>query len=122
MVKKTFDITGMTCAACVARVEKTAAKLPGMHKAAVSLLTNTLEAEFDESALSAGEIAAAVRKAGYGATLREAGQERTAQSAGELAEQAQQQAKKLSLIHIYCAICDFVQHQSLPCVKGGGTA
>ena len=116
MVKKTFDITGMTCAACVARVEKTAAKLPGMHKAAVSLLTNTLEAEFDESALSAGEIAAAVRKAGYGATLREAGQERTAQSAGELAEQAQQQAKKRLIAScILLAVLMYIaMHHMLP--------
>ena len=116
MVKKTFDITGMTCAACVARVEKTAAKLPGMHKAAVSLLTNTLEAEFDESALSAGEIAAAVRKAGYGATLREAGQEHTAQSAGELAEQAQQQAKKRLIAScILLAVLMYIaMHHMLP--------
>ena len=116
MVKKTFDITGMTCAACVARVEKTAAKLPGMHKAAVSLLTNTLEAEFDESALSTGEIAAAVRKAGYGATLREAGQERTAQSAGELAEQAQQQAKKRLIAScILLAVLMYIaMHHMLP--------
>ena len=116
MVKKTFDITGMTCAACVARVEKTAAKLPGMHKAAVSLLTNTLEAEFDESALSAGEIAAAVRKAGYGATLREAGQERTAQSAGELAEQARQQAKKRLIAScILLAVLMYIaMHHMLP--------
>ena len=116
MVKKTFEITGMTCAACVARVEKTAAKLPGMHKAVVSLLTNTLEAEFDETVLSAGEIAEAVHKAGYGATLRESGGERPVQSAGELAEQAQRQAKKrliasciLLLVLMYVAM-----HHMLP--------
>ena len=116
MVKKTFEITGMTCAACVARVEKTAAKLPGMHKAVVSLLTNTLEAEFDETVLSAGEIAEAVHKAGYGATLRESGGERSVQSAGELAEQAQRQAKKrliasciLLLVLMYVAM-----HHMLP--------
>ena len=116
MVKKTFEITGMTCAACVARVEKTAAKLPGMHKAVVSLLTNTLEAEFDETVLSAGEISEAVHKAGYGATLRESGGERPVQSAGELAEQAQRQAKKrliasciLLLVLMYVAM-----HHMLP--------
>ena len=64
-----YIVTGMSCAACQARVEKAVSKLPGVDNCAVSLLTNTMGV--DGSASSA-EIIKAVEDAGYGAKLQEA--------------------------------------------------
>ena len=61
---ETFTITGMSCAACQARVEKAVSALPGVTSCAVSLLTNSLRAE---GTATAEDIIAAVEKAGYGA-------------------------------------------------------
>ena len=72
MKKEIYDITGMTCSACSARVEKTAAKLPGVQKASVNLLTNRMNIEYDETQLSQDEIVSAIEKAGYGAGLSSA--------------------------------------------------
>lgn len=58
----------MTCSACAARVEKAARGLAGLREANVNLLKNSLVATFDEAALTEADIAAAVKKAGYGAT------------------------------------------------------
>lgn len=68
MREEKFDITGMTCSACSARVEKAAAKLDGMECVSVNLLTSSMKAEFDETALSPEDIIQAVEKAGYGAS------------------------------------------------------
>lgn len=69
MVKEKYIITGMTCSACSARVQKAVDKLPGISKATVNLLTNSLQIEYDEAALNGAGIIAAVEKAGYGAAL-----------------------------------------------------
>ena len=60
-----FDITGMSCAACSARVEKAVSALDGVETCAVNLLTNSMEVD---GSVSDSEIIAAVTKAGYGAT------------------------------------------------------
>ena len=52
-----YDITGMTCAACSAHVEKAVSKLPGVQKVEVSLLTNSMAATHDGSVLQADIIA-----------------------------------------------------------------
>ena len=67
--KETYDVTGMSCAACSSRVEKAVAKQPGAQQVAVNLLKNSMVVEYDESALSSAQIIAAVEKAGYGASL-----------------------------------------------------
>lgn len=64
-----FDVTGMTCSACSSRVEKCVSKLPGITKVSVNLLTNSMQAEYDENVLSRRQIIDAVTKAGYGARL-----------------------------------------------------
>ncbi len=65
-MRKRFDITGMSCAACSARVEKAVRQLEGIKKADVNLLTNSMEVEFD-APLTVQRIIAEVEKAGYGA-------------------------------------------------------
>ena len=75
--KEQFDITGMTCSACSARVEKSVAKLPGIQEVSVNLLKNSMVASYDEAALDTGQIIQAVEKAGYGA-IPKAGQNKPA--------------------------------------------
>lgn len=67
MQKGQFDITGMTCSACSARIEKTVSKLPGIEKVSVNLLKNSMVASYDETVLDSNAIVRAVEKAGYGA-------------------------------------------------------
>ena len=69
-MKRTFDVTGMTCAACSARVEKAAANVPGIASVSVNLLKNSMEVDFDGEAATLAAVSAAVEKAGYGAYPR----------------------------------------------------
>lgn len=62
-----YNVTGMSCAACSARVEKAVAKVPGVSSCSVSLLTNSMGVE---GSASPSEIIAAVENAGYGASLK----------------------------------------------------
>ena len=62
-----YNVTGMSCAACSARVERVVKKLPGVTSCAVSLLTNSMSVE---GTASPEAIIAAVEKAGYGASLK----------------------------------------------------
>lgn len=68
--KQTFDVSGMTCAACSARVEKTTSGVAGVEHAVVNLLKNSMEVEYDGNPATLAAISAAVEKAGYGATPR----------------------------------------------------
>ena len=70
-MKQKFDITGMSCSACSAAVERSVKKLSGLRMAEVSLLTNSMTAEYDETVLTSGDIIKAVEKAGYGAKVHE---------------------------------------------------
>ena len=64
-----FTVTGMTCAACAARIERVVDRLPGV-RAHVNLATGTASVERDAGAPDAAEIAAVIERAGYGARLR----------------------------------------------------
>ena len=68
-MKVKFDVTGMTCAACSAHVENAVKKVKGVDSVAVSLLTNSMVVEFDESATNTKAIISAVKKSGYGAEV-----------------------------------------------------
>lgn len=70
MDKLKFDITGMSCSACVAHVENSVNKLDGAT-ATVNLLQNSMVVEIENSAITADEIINAVTDAGYGARLHE---------------------------------------------------
>ena len=69
MKKEKFDIGGMTCASCVAHVEKAAKSLNGVENVSVNLLLNNMTLEYDEALVSAGSIIKAVNDAGYSASL-----------------------------------------------------
>ena len=64
-MNKQFNVEGMTCAACVAAVERAVNKLDGVDKVEVNLLTKSMEVSFDEKNVDDFEIIQAVDKAGY---------------------------------------------------------
>lgn len=68
-MKQKFEVTGMTCAACQANVEKAVKKLEGVTDVEVSLLANSMKVEFEESIISTDAICAAVQEIGYGASV-----------------------------------------------------
>ena len=88
-MKQQFDITGMTCSACSAHVEKSVGKLEGVSSVQVNLLANQMKVEYDEKLLTSAQIIKAVENAGYGASLhrREAsGAEKPAAAANQAAD------------------------------------
>ena len=68
-MKQKFDVTGMTCSACSAHVEKCVAKAEGVQSVQVSLLTNSMQVVYDESKTNPQAIIQAVEHSGYGASL-----------------------------------------------------
>ena len=64
---KQFNVTGMSCAACSARVEKAVSKVPGVTACSVSLLTNSMGVE---GTAADDAVIAAVQEAGYGASIK----------------------------------------------------
>jgi Cu2+-exporting ATPase len=68
--KETFDITGMTCAACEARVQRAASDVKGVSQVQVNLLKNSMELVYDGKPKTLDAVVAAIDKAGYGAAPR----------------------------------------------------
>lgn len=68
MMTEQFAVTGMTCAACSAHVEKAVSRLSGVQSAPVNLMLGSMTVTYDEKAVSEGDIIAAVKAAGYGAS------------------------------------------------------
>ncbi|WP_440131356.1 heavy metal translocating P-type ATPase [Paenibacillus xylanexedens] len=79
-----LDITGMTCAACSARIEKGLSRLPGVSRANVNLALETGHVEFTAGALKASDITAKIRQLGYGAELQQTGEETSSAREREL--------------------------------------
>lgn len=64
---KQYNVTGMSCASCVARVEKAVSKVDGVTSCSVNLLTNSMSVDGD---VKSSDVISAVEKAGYGASLK----------------------------------------------------
>lgn len=83
-MKQKFDVTGMTCSACSAHVEKSVRKLDGVIEVNVNLLQNFMSVEYDENKLDDARIIQAVVDGGYGASVKgevkQAGKEETGKS------------------------------------------
>ncbi len=107
-MKKKFNVTGMTCAACSARVTKVTSAVPGVESVVVNLLKNSMEVEYDGSTEVTQEICSAVKKAGYSASLVDTGASSEAvSSSGNLATEAaeseiKQMKSRLILSIIFC--------------------
>ncbi len=65
-----FDVTGMSCAACSAHVEKSVRAVDGVRMVSVNLLQNSMKVDYDETKTSIEAIIAAVRSGGYGASVK----------------------------------------------------
>ena len=68
-MEKKFDVSGMTCASCVANVTKVVKKLDGVSDANVNLMTNSMKVSYDENKVNDKKIFSAVEKIGYGAKV-----------------------------------------------------
>ena len=87
-MKQTFDVTGMTCASCSARVEKATRAVPGVDDVAVNLLKNSMDVTYGgdaEAAAITAAVEAAVDKAGYGAFARVAAGQQAAGAGSRVA-------------------------------------
>lgn len=98
MKHEKFTITGMSCSACSTRVEKAVNKLDGIDKASVNLLTNSMQADYDESVVSQQDIINAVVDAGYGASPADTGSSAQAgapqKSASDMAKEEMKSMKR----------------------------
>ena len=83
----------MTCSACSARVEKSVKCLSGVQSVQVNLLTNSMNVEYDSSAVDDNGIISAVENAGYGASVKGGQKENAKQDAGSAADKAQKAMK-----------------------------
>ena len=87
-----FNVTGMSCAACSARVEKAVSKVPGVTSCSVSLLTNSMGVE---GTASNADIIKAVQDAGYGASPKSAGAAAASSTSADLDALADHETPKL---------------------------
>ena len=87
-----YNVTGMSCAACSARVEKAVKKVPGVTSCSVSLLTNSMGVE---GTASAAAILSAVQEAGYGASPKNASASKTSDASADLDALADHETPKL---------------------------
>ena len=67
--RATIPVTGMTCAACSARIQRTLERAPGVASANVNLMTNSATVEFDPAVSSLDALVATIKDTGYGAEL-----------------------------------------------------
>ena len=79
-MKQSCSVTGMTCSACSAHVEKAVRGVSGVREVNVSLLTNSMVVDYDENATDVNAILHAVEEAGYGASLPQTGKQSAASS------------------------------------------
>ena len=87
-----YNVTGMSCAACSARVEKAVKKVPGVTSCSVSLLTNSMGVE---GTASPAAILSAVQEAGYGASPKNASASKAADASADLDALADRETPKL---------------------------
>ena len=87
-----YNVTGMSCAACSARVEKAVKKVPGVTSCSVSLLTNSMGVE---GTASPSAILSAVQEAGYGASPKNASASKTSDASTDLDALADHETPKL---------------------------
>ncbi len=99
MIKETYSVQGMSCAACSTRVEKAVSALDGMESCSVNLLTGSMQLRYDEKKLSAEDILRAVKDSGYTAYSLQAGSKEGKEKTDKRKEAARQ-AKEKSLEHI----------------------
>src|SRR3979411_2655650 len=92
----TFPVTGMTCAACQARVQRALAAEPGVIDASVNLVTKSAAVRYDPAAVSPPRLVEAVRATGYEAELPAAG-ESSARAMSKREDAEEREARELAI-------------------------
>ena len=103
-MKQSCSVTGMTCSACSAHVEKAVRGVSGVREVNVSLLTNSMVVDYDENATDVNAILHAVEEAGYGASLPQTGKQSAAsqRQEGEDAMAREWKHMKFRVIFSFC--------------------
>jgi len=103
MPEKKFNVTGMTCSACSAHVEKSVRKVAGVEDVAVNLLKNSMTVRYDDKKTNDAQIEKAVRDAGYDAfpvQKERGGGEKSAPQAADPAQEEQKRVKARLIVSI----------------------
>lgn len=101
-MEQKYDITGMTCSACTAAVEKSVRKLEGIGNVSVNLLTNSMTVAYDGEALEPSAVIGAVKSAGYGASLHvKAGSKVKVEQANPMEEELKEMKFRLVVSFIF---------------------
>jgi len=98
-MKEKFSITGMSCAACSARIQNAVSKADGVKSAEVNLLTETMQVEYDETAISSSDIIEKVVSIGYGASVK-GGQAKIAEAPKEIESEKLKKRFFVSLVFL----------------------
>ena len=93
-MKQKFDVTGMSCSACSAHVEKAVSRVPGVDQVQVNLLQNSMVVEYEDEATDTAAIIHAVEDAGYGASVKDT-HEPTKKAENDLQKRTAEEAKKM---------------------------
>ena len=91
-MKQKYNVTGMSCSACSAHVEKAVSKVPGVNSVQVNLLQNSMVVDYDEAATNDQTIIHAVEEGGYGASVK--GEEK-AEEPNAVQKKAEEEARKM---------------------------
>lgn len=102
MAKERFAVTGMTCSACSAHVEKAVRKLEGVQDVSVNLLQNSMQVSFQSDRVNPEQIVQAVERAGYGAALQTAAAQKKTAVKRESQVEEQVRSMKIRLIVSIC--------------------
>lgn len=102
-MRQKFTVTGMTCSACSAHVEKAVSRLEGVAEVNVNLLGGSMQVDFDPDRQNNASIISAVEASGYGAYLPSAGEKKAAAGAGvpDMEEELKAMRRRLILSFIF---------------------
>ena len=103
-MKQQYNVTGMTCSACSAHVEKAVSKVEGVSAVAVSLMTNSMTVEYDEAVTSDASIIEAVVSGGYGASVKGSDRKSDAKAAAEAAHAEEEKHLKQTRSRLFTVV------------------
>lgn len=104
MKTEKFDVTGMTCSACVSHIEKSVQKLDGVRSVSVNLLTNSMTVTFDELKQTNAGIEDSVGDAGYKATLQPVGTVKNDEKSLDAIDKEQKDLKRRLIISVLALV------------------
>ena len=109
-MKQKFDITGMSCAACSARVDKTVSAVTGVESVSVNLLRNNMLVQYDHKTVSDDDIIKAVENAGYGAVVSSDNKKHTSDDniVGNAEDESKKMLDRLIISAVFSIILSYI--------------